>query len=804
MNLHERQLELEANAVGLGIDRYRKGLEAQGEAQKTPGMKLIREAIVPLADAIKAFAEEANSGRPGRDIGRAKFLTQFPPQTVAYLTAKVCINAVSAKGQEKPVQGAAMTIATMLEDTLNFDLIKEKEPKVYSRLLNKIKNGSGNGHYQHVIMRNAQNKAKIDTIKWGRSEKLALGLHLIRLLEQVTGYIVLTRATEGRNDTPIYILPTPHIQEWLEKSHAKCELLNPVNMPMVVPPREWQQPYNGGYMTRALSYPLVRARNRNFIEELKNWDMPKVYKAINALQNTGWRINKAVHSVMTEVWASGGMLGGLPPRDDLPLPAQSYTDPEANPEAHREWKRKAAEVYNANQQLRGKRRVMGHKLRIADEFSQYDVMYFPHVMDWRGRVYPVAAYLNPQSDDSGKALLQFSEGKALGDNGAFWLAVHGANCAGVDKVSFEDRVQWVEEHHTEIIDSALSPLDGQRFWAEQDSPYQFLAFCFEWLGYSLQGSNYVSHISVSWDGSCNGLQNFSAMLKDEVGGKATNLIPSDTPSDIYAEVARAATLIVEGFALNKVEEAVHWRGKITRGIAKRPTMTLPYGAGRYGFSDQIIAELDKLNEGKSEPYLQGDDFRNATFLAGVMEDAIGNVVVKAKEAMDWLKEVAKIAAKGGLPIHWTTPSGFLVAQDYRKQIGNRVDTVICGVRTKLMLQVESDELDSRKQAQGIAPNFVHSLDASHLVLTIDRCVDDGITSLAMIHDSYGTHAADAERLSVNLREAFIDQYSGDVLAGFIENLRTQLPPELMDELPKPPTSGTLDLEGVRDSKYFFA
>jgi DNA-directed RNA polymerase len=180
------------------------------------------------------------------------------------------------------------------------------------------------------------------------------------------------------------------------------------------------------------------------------------------------------------------------------------------------------------------------------------------------------------------------------------------------------------------------------------------------------------------------------------------------------------------------------------------------------------------------------------------------VVVKAKEAMDWLKDVAKVVAKDGLPIHWTTPSGFLVAQDYRKFQGVRMDNMICGVRTQLMLQVETDELDARKQAQGIAPNFVHSMDASHLVLTVNRCVDNSITSLAMIHDSYGTHAADADGLQEQLREAFIEQYSGDVLEEFIGNLKEQLPEELLKLLPPKPRMGRLDLAGVRDSRYFFA
>lgn len=823
MSLHEVQLALEAESVSLGQARYQQALEAQGEAQMPPGMKLIRDTVLPLAAAIEAFTTDATSGRAGRDVGRAKYLLQFDAKDVAYITAKVCINSLS---QDLKAQAVAMNISSLLEDTINFDLIKKEQPKLYSRLLNKIKSSSASGNYRHVIMRNAQNKAQIASVKWGRNEKMALGLHLMRLMESATGYIQIVPLEVGAKDTPLILATPPDIQEWLEKSHANCELLNPLSLPMVVPPRPWNAPYNGGYLTRPLSYALIKTQNRNLLEEYKSIDMPKIYRAVNALQDTPWQINKAVLKVMSEIWESGGSLGGLPMRDDEPTPAKSYSDPEENPEAHRAWRVEAAKVHERNMKLRHARRIMGHKLRLADKFKEFEAIYFPHVLDWRGRIYPVAVHLNPQADDAGKSLLSFSEGKPLGNNGAFWLAVHGANCAGVDKVSFEDRVQWVQDHEQEILDSAFDPLDGKRFWAEQDSPFQFLAFCFEWAGYTLQGHAYVSHLSVSWDGSCNGLQNYSAMLKDEIGGKATNLIPSDTPSDIYSEVAKEAQAIVEVDAAlpmpevkprksgdkkteaevlrDKIIAANNWKGKIARSIAKRPTMTLPYGAGRYGFSDQIQAELVKLSANKPQPYLEGEDFPNAVYLAEVIEEAIGNVVVKAKQAMDWLKEVARIAASDGLPIHWDTPSGFLVVQDYRKYDGVRIDSTIAGVRTQLTLRVETDAIDTRKQAQGIAPNFVHSMDASHLVLTVNKCLDNGITSLAMIHDSYGTHAADADMLSEQLREAFIEQYTGDVLAVFIENLRQQLPEELMKQLPMPPTQGNLDLAGVRASRYFFA
>jgi DNA-directed RNA polymerase len=345
------------------------------------------------------------------------------------------------------------------------------------------------------------------------------------------------------------VMPTEETMQWLDKAHARCELFTPVFLPMVIKPRPWHGPFGGGYLSKHLRYPLVKTANKNYLEELRSWQMPKVYAALNALQDTAWAINQRVLDVMKQVWDGGGNLGGLPPSDVLPLPAKDFPESaESDDPRVVAWRKKAAEVYSENARLVSKRIAMNAKLGVAERL-QFEELYFPHAMDWRGRCYPVVPVLNPQADDSAKALLRFSYGAPLGDNGAYWLGVHGANCFGVDKVAFEARVQWVNEHADQIIESADNPLDGSRWWAEADAPYQFLAFCFEWAALvrhhqaGLVMADFVSYLPVGLDGSCNGLQNFSAMLRDEVGGAATNLVPSEKPSDIYAEVAKVANHI---------------------------------------------------------------------------------------------------------------------------------------------------------------------------------------------------------------------------------------------------------------------
>src|SRR3989344_9569679 len=72
---------------------------------------------------------------------------------------------------------------------------------------------------------------------------------------------------------------------------------------------------------------------------------------------------------------------------------------------------------------------------------------------------------------------------------------------------------------------------------DKDSPFCFLAFCFEWAGVEKHGDLRVSALPIAFDGSCSGIQHFSAMLRDERGGRAVNLVPSEQVQDIYRLVA---------------------------------------------------------------------------------------------------------------------------------------------------------------------------------------------------------------------------------------------------------------------------
>ncbi|WP_266156746.1 DNA-directed RNA polymerase [Dyella silvatica] len=800
-DLRARQVALEEESLTLGIDRYKKERNRQDEADSGPGRRLLRDTILPVSQAIDAFVAAARNGKPGKKHTSVRWVEEFPSSELAYLTIRHCLNAVSSG--ETRVQTVAEAIATSVEDSINYSRFREESPGLYKHLQNVLKKSTSVRHSRNVVSA-AMRRTALETFSFPDNDGPTLGMKLVELFMTSTGLAYLYNdSSHGKTRERVLLRGSEQILTWLDKAHDAAAHFAPVRLPMLVRPRPWAASKGGGYLTDAGGLvPLVRTRNKAYLRELDNADMPNVFEALNAIQDTAWKINTSVLSVMREAWDANGNIGGLPSRELEPLPGLPVDSElmdawkEEHPTEFKDWKRKRAEVWEANARGVSQRKAASDKIGLASRFASESAIYFPHSLDFRGRVYPVPGILNPQGDDQTKSLLTFAEGKPLGKDGARWLAIHLANVFGVDKVPFAERVKWVHDNEEAILDSALDPLDGHRFWTTADSPWSALAACFEWAGYRLEGESYISHLPIALDGSCNGLQNFSAMLRDPIGGAATNLVPREKPADIYTQVMNVAAARVKKEAESGNPFATVWDGRLNRDLVKRPVMTLPYGVTKAGMRNQIVEQMKKQG--------QDDSWESAQYLADILWDCIGQVVIAAREAMDWLKAAAKVAAQGDMPVSWTTPAGFPVLQEYRESLGKRVRVVVSGRSMSLVASVEGTKLDSRRQALGISPNFVHSCDASHMMLTVSTALENGISSFAMIHDSYGTHASETSLLAASLRASFVEQYTREVLTDFRDELAEQLPPEIAAQLPPLPPCGDLDINLVVQSAYFFA
>lgn len=827
----QRQLDLETEMLEAHKRQfYADVLAAQqsGDEDKTPyGVQLMRRAVLPVAQGIEAYiAEWDRAGRGKRPVAYSMLKGIIPVlgvEVIAYLTMQRVVASITGR---LTFNNAAVTIGTMLEDEMHMAAFHVQAPELAKLTSKKIAKSSSQHHARTVAIIMAA-RAGVEAEEWPKEDKMMLGGQLLEIAEKATGMFHAHRIGSGL-DSPMVLRCDDSLREWINNCTEYCSLLEPRFFPTIIPPKPWVSPEGGGYYRRVGRRPLslVKLRNPNLLEELRNMDLSEVYEAVNHAQNTPWRINQNILNTIDKLLLTERNPNQvLPHAYEEPLPAQP-ADIATNEEARKRWKKQAALVYEANAKRDARAAQFSQVLTLARRFASEERIYFPHQLDFRGRLYPMCV-LNPQGTDLTKALLTFADGKPINDEVALgWLMIHGANSWGADKLPLADRVGWVEDNEARILEVAADPVENQ-WWSEADAPWAFLAFCFEYAAFKAHGWGYVSSLPVSVDGSCNGLQHFSAMLRDEIGGRAVNLLPADKPEDIYRRVAEEVTGALRLMACNGGADAEMAKRclalGIDRSITKRPVMIVPYSGTQYAMRDYIEQALraklaglgipeSQLETDERNPLRHTDEdgvvsngvFAASLFLSRLVWDAIGRVVVAARQAMGWLKRVAQIAAAQGLPISWLTPDGFPVWQAYRQMEEHRIRTQLYG-GLRLTLKFDTTELDKKKQANSVAPNFVHSLDAAALRRYVVIAHDNGIRHFALVHDSYGTVAADAEMMGRCLREAFIDIYENhDVLANLREAVMLMVPEGVQKDVPELPVKGTLDLSKVRESDFFFA
>ena len=545
------------------------------------------------------------------------------------------------------------------------------------------------------------------------------------------------------------------------------------------------------------------------MDRLRNQDMSLEYKAVNGLQRTPWTIDTNVLDVMRTAWDSNQEWAGLPPRQDLDLPEYPFKkDPqdmdEPELEQYREWARNRNNIYTYNGKSMSRRLQVERTIQLAEQYAKHPEFYFVWQLDFRSRKYPVESFMSPQVADWGKALLLFNNGFPINDyEDAEWLAIHGANLFGNDKVSFRERVQWAWDNEDNIVKTAENPLD-YTWWQEADKTWQFLGWCFEWYGLLREGWGFYTHLPCAADGSCNGLQHLSAILRDEVGGKATNLIPSDKPADIYSDVADKAVALIQKDAQEGHELAQKCLTfGIDRSITKRPVMIVPYSGTQHACREYIQEAISDRIEKKGVANPFGDDlFQVGLYLSGHVWQGINDTISSARQVMDYVKVVGKHYGQANRHMEWVTPTNFLVVQPYFSTKKRLIKTHVDGNLVYLSYQQElEDTVNKSRISTGASPNFIHSLDAAALTLTMNECLDRNMMDFSMVHDSYGTHSPNMGIMSHTLREAFVKMYKEhDVL----NDLRDHAVKTIGDSsIPLPPSVGGLDLDRVMESDYFF-
>jgi len=809
----QKQLELEMHMTG--IEGYRKKVRTsieQGIESRTPyGLMMLKRSVDVLAASCDRFVIDALSGAATKSPFSATLMNSLDSEVCAYVSLKAAIDGVSGTTS---LTKLAMKIGGMLEDQFKLDFYKQQDQFIFNKIYKRVTNQTTNRYYRRYNLLRELTRLELTCAEaWNKHEKMSLGCKLIDLVVQETGLIRIETQTVGRNKKILMVRSTDKTLAWIAKVNERGEALCSSFGPCVIKPKDWTTPIDGGFYTPELfNVPLIKTSNINYFEDMQHYPMPEEYAAVNTLQGSKFQINQPILEFMQECWESGLPWGGLVSREDATLPPFPFSPDkdtknlnEADALKFKDWKKAATRVYQFNARSTSKRLATIRTLQVAEKYKDFDEFFFVYQNDFRFRKYVTSAFLNPQGSDPSKSLLQFSKGRRLGERGAFWLAVQGANTYGEDKITLQQRYDWVKENTPWIIKCAEDPMVYKE-WCDADKPWQFLAFCFEWQGQSILGENFESKLPIALDGCNNGIQHLSALVRDIRGGQATNLMPSALPNDIYQEVADAC---VKELEKRDDPMATKWlEFGVTRKCCKRPVMVVPYGGRLFSCRGYIEEYIHDVLEDGSPDLFDGKHFEASNYLARILWDAISEVVVSARVVMDWVQKVSSTVTKQGFPLAWQTPTGAYVSQNYEAFNTKRVTTHIDGVLIKPSVRETIEgKLDRRRSVNGSSPNFIHSLDASAMTKTINLCRQRGLTDFCMIHDSYAVHAGELSNgenctdvLFASLREAFVDMYVNN---NPLNDLRDCVQ-EVVKDIPEPPAFGALDIEQVKESEFFFS
>lgn len=585
------------------------------------------------------------------------------------------------------------------------------------------------------------------------------------------------------------------------------------HLPMLSPPRPWEDHNIGGFLGSPTNIIRVKHGDDSQLRYIRaaaeRGDLDQIYEGLNVLGKTGWNINRPVFEVMLEAWNSKEPLANLAPANPkLTVPEKPETTDFEELKSHYREKQRIQNIISG---FHSERCFQNFQMEVARTYIN-ETFYLPHNMDFRGRAYPLPPYLNQMSADNCRGLLLFSEGRELGERGLRWLKIHLANLYGFDKASFEEREQFAMEHLDNIFDSAENSLSGRKWWLEAEDPFQCLAACIELTNAlkSPEPTKFLSRLPIHQDGSCNGLQHYAALGGDIIGAQQVNLEPSDRPSDIYTAVAEHVKDSISQDARADDKIAVVLQNKITRKVVKQTVMTNVYGVTFLGAVRQVRKQLRDYH-----PELETSGIIGvcATYIAQKIFSALGSMFTGAHAIQFWLGDCANritqslsfeqlealqadFDSKGGVEpptrakkkisafdpksrfnstVVWTTPLKLPVVQPYRTHKVRRIQT--CLQHLCIKDPSVADVADRRKQLQAFPPNFIHSLDATHMLLSAIKCDELGL-NFSAVHDSFWTHAGDIDTMNRVLRDAFVRMHSEDIVQRLAAEFNARYPDRL--------------------------
>tara|TARA_A100001234_G_scaffold221117_1_gene235921 strand:+ start:753 stop:3098 length:2346 start_codon:yes stop_codon:yes gene_type:complete len=773
----DEQIALEREQIRQGLQQLHSNtskIEDRSYASSSVyGVASIDKLLPNVADSIKSTRLRLRQGSAGVNFKEInQFLGDLEAEVASAIACKVTFDKVfSTKPKANLVSSVTDAIGQAIENECMMRFYEANVPGLLHTLKENYWHKSIGTHQKVVVIRTLMNRCDVDHWKaWGRANRIRLGGWLLDCICSCQSVPWFTRETrqEGKKRHN-YVVPTPEFMIIKDEVMATAELFSPIAWPMLIEPNDWSNESQGGYILNEVmkGYDMVRRGNPLCIQG----ETPINF--LNKIQKVAYTLNPFVVGVAETLMERRIAVGKFIPVVEMPLPPKPV-DIAENFDSRKDYRRRAAEVMNINANAFERSCRTRMTMNAVKVFKDKDKFFIPWSFDYRSRVYPIPAFLTPQTDDFGKSLLKFHEAAFVTPEAEHWLAFQVATTFGLDKDTMKDRQIWVNNNHDLITRVATDPIGNLPDWEGADEPWQFLASCEEYHACVLVCSRQFTNLMVATDATCSGLQILSGLARDKSTAKFVNVVPSDKPQDAYKAIAEHAK--------PNVPDCI--KQHMDRKVTKRTVMTIPYNAKPYSNRSYIREALKEKGVDVTKEDL--------TETVKAVRDAMNTVFPGPMSVMKWIeKEVAAAIDRGADKIQWVTPSGFVVTQRLMKKNTKVIELQLLGRCQVRVATDDSDKVDKAHHKNATSANLIHSLDASLLCLSTLRFN----APISLIHDSVLCRATDMGILSAIVRETYMHLFAEhDYLTTFAHHIGAET---------KPPIIGDLEPSTVIDSTYFF-
>ncbi len=769
------QVAFERQQIAHGLKKLRdntKQLEEKEYASASVYGAASIDTLLPLVvDRIQdTFSYSIKRGKNGVAFKEIhQHLAHIEPLALAAISCKVTFDKVfGRKIDSNLAANICDSIGKAVENECQMRHYESIAPGLLAKLKDNYWHESIGTHQKVVVIRTMMNRCNVEPWNaWHRNLRVKLGGWLLDSIMNSSGWFFKSTIRVG-SKTKVVVLPTPEFLEIKDQVIAESELFSPEAWPMLIEPNDWSNDRCGGYLLNEImrGHKMVRRGDDGRIQG------EKTIEFLNQIQKVGYRLNPFTIEVAKHLQEKGISVGKFIPIVEIPLPPKP-TDIAENKDARKRYRRQAAEVMNKNANAFRRSCRTRMTMEAVRRFEKKERFYIPWSFDYRGRAYPIPAFLTPQDTDFGKSCIRFADESVVQGDACDWLAFQCATTYGLDKATMSERLEWTRNHIPLISRIAVDPIDNLGEWEAAEEPWQFLAACDEYYNCIIMQTKHCTGLPVATDATCSGLQILAGLARDKSTAKLVNVVGSDRPQDAYKVVAE----------VSKWNIPDRLRNVWDRKCVKRTVMTIPYNAKPFSNRTYI---RDALKEKEIEV-----EKEELTQTVRAVRDAMHNVVPGPMSVMKWIEtEVAKIIKSGVEVLEWVTPSGFVVSQRLMKHETQTIRLQLLG-RCELQIAKETDEVSITRHKAATAPNLIHSLDASLLHLSVPKFNKP----IALIHDSVLCRATDMSTLSSLVRETYMELFANQ---NYLTDFASQIGAES-----EPPIIGDLQPETVIDSTYFF-